>query len=75
LPDHPFAVFIEGNNGRTQASAFRSSDYGGLPAFHYGNHAVGGAEVNADDFSHGSLLDVETISVSELIWFLNSQYT
>jgi hypothetical protein len=50
--DEDFAVFLVGDDGRRGARAFAVLDHAGGVALHDGHAAVGGAQVNADDFSH-----------------------
>jgi hypothetical protein len=51
-PHQDLAVFGVGDDGRRGARAFRVLDDLGLAAFHDGDAAVGGAEVDADDLAH-----------------------
>ena len=46
------AVIGVGDDGRRGARAFRVFDDLGLAAFHDGDAAIGGAEVDADDLAH-----------------------
>src|SRR5262249_30375703 len=53
LADKTFTVICKGNNRRRRSHAFGVfDDFGGL-AFHDGNARVGGAEVDANDLTHG----------------------
>ena len=47
LADEYFAVLGEGDDRGGRAEAFRVGDDGGFSTFEYGNHRVGGSEVNA----------------------------
>ena len=51
LADQPLAVLGDGHHRRRRARAFLIDDDGGLPAFHDGDHRVGGAEVDSDHFA------------------------
>jgi hypothetical protein len=50
--DQHFTVFLVGHDGRRGARTFAVLDHLGGVAFHDGHAAVGGAQVDADDFSH-----------------------
>jgi NAD-specific glutamate dehydrogenase len=52
LSDHAFAILVECDDGWAESSAFCGGDDGGCAAFHHRDNAVGGSEVNANDFSH-----------------------
>ena len=52
LADQPLAVLGESDDRGGGAGAFRILDHLGLAAFHDGDAAVGGAEVDSDNFSH-----------------------
>jgi hypothetical protein len=55
LSDQALAVLCECDHRRGRACAFRILDDLGLAAFHHGNAAVGGAQVDTDHFRHKSL--------------------
>jgi len=52
LTDEDVAVLGEGDDGGRGARAFRVGDDDGLACFQDGHAGVGGAEVDADDFTH-----------------------
>jgi hypothetical protein len=54
--DQPLAVLVESDDGRRRAVAFGIGDHGRVAAFHDGDNAVGGAQVNADNFTHDILM-------------------
>ena len=53
LADQTLAVIRDGDDGRRGARAFRILDDLGRRAFHHCNAAVGRAEVDTNDFTHG----------------------
>ncbi len=53
LAHEALALLAEGHHGRHRAAALRAGDDGGLAALHDRDHRVRGAEVDADDASHG----------------------
>ena len=55
LADEALAVVGEGDNGRRRARALRILDDLGLRAFHDGHAGIGGAQVDADNFTHGGI--------------------
>ena len=55
LADEALAVVREGDDGGRGARAFRILDDLRLRAFHDGDAGVGGAEVDADNFTHGGI--------------------
>ena len=54
LADESFAVIGEGDDRRRGAHAFGILDDFRRLAFHHGDARIGGAEIDADDFAHGS---------------------
>ena len=52
LADQALAVTADGDDGRGRARAFRIFNNLRLAAFHDGDAAVGGAEVNTNDLAH-----------------------
>ena len=60
LPNQTLALFGERDDRRRQAAALGVDQHLGLIAFHDGDHAVGRAEVDSNDFCHmtNSLNDV-----------------
>jgi len=55
LADHALAGLGEGHDGRGGAVALCVRDDDGFAALHDGDAAVGGAKVNADNFTHNNL--------------------
>ena len=62
-PDQPLARLGERDNRRRQPAAFRVGDDDRLAAFDDRDDRVGRAEVDADDFAHGSSCGLRTASV------------
>ena len=52
LADEALAIVGESDNRRRGAGAFSIFDNFGSGAFHHGHAGIGGAEIDADDFSH-----------------------
>ena len=52
LSHHAFAVLVECHHGRAQAPTLCGRDDGRLTAFHDGDHAVRGAQVDSNNLSH-----------------------
>jgi hypothetical protein len=50
--DQPLAVLVESHHRRRRAVAFGVGDHGRVAAFHHGHHAVGGAQVDSNNFTH-----------------------
>ena len=67
LPDHPLAVFGEGHNGRSGASAFVVGDNDGLAAFHNCYTRVSRTKVDANNFSHNQFL----LRIQNLLFYDN----
>ena len=67
LPDHPLAVFGEGHNGRSGASAFVVGDNDGLAAFHNCYTRVSRTKVDANNFSHNQFL----LKIQNLLFYDN----
>ena len=66
LADHALAVLRKSDDGRRGAVAFGVRDDDGLAALHDGHAAVGGAEIDTNNFTHDVfLLDIEKIVVNE----------
>ena len=42
----------EGHHRRRSASALLIGNHGGLPAFHNGDHGIGGAQIDTDNLTH-----------------------
>src|SRR5262245_5153708 len=53
------ATLCKRHHRRGRSCTFRVGDYRGVAAFHHSYNAVGGAEVNADNFSHRNYLPPE----------------
>src|SRR5690606_9987735 len=70
VTDEAFAGFAERHDGRGGAMPFRIGNDGGLTAFHDGDAAVGGTEVDSDDFGHCGLPVVAGDS-APLRWLLS----
>ena len=66
--DEDLAVFLVSDDGRRGARTFAVFDHAGGVAFHDGNAAVGGAQVNADDFSHVFLRNVGMVWMASNLW-------
>jgi hypothetical protein len=56
LADEPLALVGKRDDRRGEPAALRVDQDLGLVALHDGDHAVGRAEVDANDFCHDSLL-------------------
>jgi hypothetical protein len=50
------------------AGAFAVLDHAGVVALHDGDAAVGGAQVNTDDFSHNSLRNLLNVCLIRHLW-------
>ena len=53
LADQPLAALGEGHDRRRGAGSFLVGDDRGLAGLHHGDHRIGGAQVDANDLSHG----------------------
>jgi hypothetical protein len=50
------------------ARTFAVLDHAGVVALHDGDAAVGGAQVNTDDFSHNSLRNLLNVCLIRHLW-------
>ena len=65
-----FAVFLIGDDGGGGTGAFAVFDHAGVVTLHDGDAAVGGAQVNTDDFSHNSLRNLLNVCLIRHLWAL-----
>ena len=60
--DEDLAVFLVGNDRRRGARTFAVLDHADVVAFHHSHAAVGGAQIDTDDFSHVLLRNTELLN-------------
>ena len=69
LANHTLAGLGEGHHGRGGAGAFGVGNNGSLAAFHHGDAAIGGSQIDTDNLTHFFVLlyisDVYTIWIAE----------
>ncbi len=66
LPHQPLAALGEADYRRSRPPTFLVRDDDRLPAFHNGDHGVGGAQIDANDFAHNVRFSLPLLCVRTL---------